>query len=69
MVNHLFAWYNVGDSVKSRLDRFLVSQVVGCETTSAQYVVSRDISYHYSLILKYNQVNWESKPFVWLMCG
>jgi len=59
-----FTWYIPNGTTKSRLDRALVSdkwlmQWLG----SKQYVLSRHVSDHCTLVVKNSIIDWGTKPF------
>ena len=59
-----FTWFRPNGSVKSRLDRCLVSeQWLAHWPDSSQHVIQRDFSYHCPIILKTEIVDWGPKPF------
>ena len=59
-----FTWFRPNGSVKSRLDRCLVSeQWLSHWPDSSQHVLPRDYSDHCPIILKTDMVDWGPKPF------
>ena len=59
-----FTWIRPNGSVKSRLDRFLVSdQWLSTWPDSCQHVLPRDFSDHCPTILQTKLVDWGPKPF------
>ena len=59
-----FTWIRPNGSVKSRLDRFLVSdQWLSTWPDSCQHVLPRDLSDHCPTILQTKMVDWGPKPF------
>ena len=60
----MFTWFRPNGNVKSRLDRFLVSeQWLSHWPESSQHVIQRDFSDHCPIILKTEMVDWGPKPF------
>ena len=63
-VGSSYTWIRPNGYVKSRLDRFLVSeQWLSLWPESCQHVLQRDISDHCPMILQTNMVDWGPKPF------
>ncbi|KHN30791.1 hypothetical protein glysoja_039729, partial [Glycine soja] len=59
-----FTWFRPNGSVKSRLDRCLVSeQWLSHWPDSSQHVIQRDFSDHCPILLKTDMVDWGPKPF------
>ena len=59
-----FTWIRPNGSVKSRLDRFLVSeQWLSLWPDSCQHVLQRYFSDHCPIILQTKMVDWDPKPF------
>ncbi|KAH1237298.1 hypothetical protein GmHk_08G022286 [Glycine max] len=59
-----FTWFRPNGSVKSRLDRCLVSeQWLSHWPDSSQHVIQKDFSDHCPIILKTVMVDWGPKPF------
>jgi len=59
-----FTWFRSNGSVKSRLDRFLVSdQWLALWPDTSQHVLHRDYSDHCPVLLKTKMVAWGPKPF------
>ena len=59
-----YTWIRPNGYVKSRLDRFLVSdQWLFVWPESCQHVLQRDLSDHCPTILQTNMVDWGPKPF------
>ena len=59
-----YTWIRPNGYVKSRLDRFLVSdQWLSVWPESCQHVLQRDLSDHCPTILQTNMVDWGPKPF------
>ena len=63
-VGSSFTWIRPNGSVKSRLDRFLVSeQWLSLWPDSCQHVLQRYFSDHCPIILQTKMVDWDPKPF------
>ena len=63
-VGSSFTWIRPNGSVKSRLDRFLVSdQWMSNWPDSCQHVLPRDFSDHCPTILQTKMLDWGPKPF------
>ena len=59
-----YTWIRPNGYVKSRLDRFLVSdQWLSLWPDCCQHVLQRDLSDHCPIILQTNMVDWGPKPF------
>ncbi|KAL5171309.1 hypothetical protein HKD37_11G032808 [Glycine soja] len=59
-----YTWIRPNGHVKSRLDRFLVSdQWLSLWPDCCQHVLQRDLSDHCPIILQTNMVDWGPKPF------
>ncbi|RZC19948.1 Cellulose synthase-like protein D2 [Glycine soja] len=59
-------WIRPNGCVKSKLDRFLVSeQLLSLWPESCQHVLQRDFSDHCPTILQTNMVDWGPMPFRW----
>ena len=57
-------WFRPNGSVKSRLDRFLVSdQWISLWPNTSQHILQRDYSDHCPVVLKTRMVDWGPKPF------
>jgi len=59
-----FTWYKPNSTTRSRLDRAIVSDEWLLQWPgSKQYVLSRQVSDHYALVVKNSIVDWGPKPF------
>ncbi|XP_058767498.1 uncharacterized protein LOC131641214 [Vicia villosa] len=59
-----FSWYGGDGKSKSRIDRFLLSNiVVNRWEVIGQFIGDRDVSDHYPIWLKSDKYNWGPKPF------
>ena len=64
MVGRKFTWYKPNGSVKSRIDRVLVSREwLDVWSDCKQFVLSRIVSDHCALVFKVSKVDWGPKPF------
>lgn len=64
-----FMWYKPDGSAMSRLDRFLVSEEwLAISSNSSQWVLNRDFSDHFPILLKTASINWGPKPFRFKNC-
>jgi len=64
MVGRKFTWYKPNGSVKSRIDRVLVSREwLDVWSDCKQFVLSRFVSDHCALVFKVSKVDWGPKPF------
>ncbi|XP_068503636.1 uncharacterized protein [Phaseolus vulgaris] len=64
MVGRKFTWYKPNGSVKSRIDRVLVSREwLDVWSDCKQFVLSRIVSDYCALVFKVSKVDWGPKPF------
>jgi len=64
MVGRKFTWYKPNGSVKSRIDKVLVSREwLDVWPECKQFILSRTVSDHCALVLKDSKVDWGPKPF------
>jgi len=64
MVGRKFNWYKLNGSVKSKIDKILVSREwLEVWSNNKQFVLSRSVSDHCALVLKDTCVDWGLKPF------
>ncbi|XP_068477274.1 uncharacterized protein [Phaseolus vulgaris] len=64
MVGRKFTWYKPNGSVKSRIDRVLVSREwLDVWPECKQFILSRTVSDHCALVFKDSKVDWGPKPF------
>jgi len=64
MVGRKFTWYKRNGSVKSRIDRVLVSREwLDVWPKCKQFILSRTVSDHCALLFKDSKVDWGPKPF------
>jgi len=67
MVDRKFTWYKLNGSVKSIINRVLVSREwLDIWSDSKQFVLSRSVFDHCALILKESFVDWGLKSFICL---
>jgi len=64
MVGRKFTWYKPNGTVKSRIDRILVSREwLDIWPNSKPLALSRKVSDHGALVLKVSLMDWRPKPF------
>lgn len=64
LVGRKFTWYKPNGSIKSRIDRVLVSRKwLEKWSDRKQFVLSRSVSDHCTLVLKDTSVDWAPKLF------
>ncbi|XP_068486295.1 uncharacterized protein [Phaseolus vulgaris] len=64
MVGRKFTWYKPNGTVKSRIDRVLVSKKwMEVWPNSKQFIYSRSVPNHFVLVIKDSCPNWGTKPF------
>lgn len=63
MIRMRFTWFRPNERACSRLDRILVSEEwLNVWGESTQYILKRDVSDHYPILLKDNNIDWGPKP-------
>jgi len=63
-VGRKFTWYRHNGTVRSRLNRAIVSDEWLLQWPgSKQYVLSRQVSDHCALVVKNSVIDWGPKPF------
>jgi len=63
MIGIKFTWYTANETIKSRIDRILVSREwVEVWPNSKQFVLTRSVFDHCALVLKVSSVDWGPKP-------
>jgi len=72
LVGKKYTWYKANGTTKSRLDRVLVSNDWLRKWPMAkQYILPREVSYHYTIVVKCLIKDWGPRPFktidAWMM--
>lgn len=68
-VGRRFTWYGPNGAVKSKLDRFLVSEEWTSKwSVSTYFILDRNFSDHCPILLRSKNVDWGPKPFRVLDC-